>query len=209
MVDKTSLKYLAISKAVVFMLKAVAQVYKMTLFDFVDQILSLGLEVARERFAQPFVEETICNPPLSFRYILSKEDKTYVKISSELHAKIETFTQERGVTMVNATRTLIILGINRRDSGDHRRNPEYQSWATAMRHLISQWEKNNPGHLFRPEGNPAELTQEEDKILRKIVFKKPHNWISSPNEYQLLLRALNEVQRVNKRLTKENEILKR
>ena len=97
---KVSVKYLAARKPVVVALKALASANKLTLFDFTDKILVLGLQTTGEEYAQPFIRETVGDAPERLRYVVPKKEKTYLKVSVGLHARVDLFAKEHRIRLV-------------------------------------------------------------------------------------------------------------
>lgn len=163
-------KYLLVSKDLLLFLKSYSKHSNLPLKAVTERFLILGMKRANERYLSDMMNELLRPRPDGLRFLISKNDKSYLVVSPDIHQMVTQCARDWKIKQIEATRNLVLLGMRAYFNTEPRDNPEYDSRMKISQLIIEHWQQNYPEEYLEQKLGPNCREKLEADVLHDIVF---------------------------------------
>jgi hypothetical protein len=138
-IDRRSKRRLLVtSKNLRQVIKATAKYWKLSMSSLISELIDRGLKYEGQALKRAINAPLFKRPP-NIEYTVKRRNRTYLSVPEDVYAKVQAYARKKKLKLVEATWTLISVGLQYKLGGDTRSRKDFETLSGLFGELAAKW----------------------------------------------------------------------
>jgi hypothetical protein len=135
--QRSKRRFLVTSKNLRHVIKAMAKYWKLSMSSLISELIDRGLQYEGQALKRAINAPLFKRPP-NIEYIVKRSNKTYLSVSQDVYTKVQTYARKKRLKLVEATWTLISVGLQYKLGGETRSRKDFKTLSGLFGELAAK-----------------------------------------------------------------------